>query len=540
MNRNYIFKDASDAFPVLARDILRHGEEVGSRAGRVKELTHVGITLTEPWNRELLIPGRKHNLAAQVAETMWVLSGRNDVAWLSHYLPRAPEFSDDGEVWRGGYGPRLRAWEGMPHGSRTAGQPGPVDQLRHVVETLRRDPLSRQAVISIYDPAIDTEPGKDIPCNNWLSFTSRLGKLDLHVAIRSNDLMWGWSGINAFEWSALQEIVAGMLGISIGSLHFSITSLHLYDRHWARAQQIADNSYPDVSDMPGTRFDAAGLAEWRGYGLDDIESLSRLADMWFEAEEAIRTGNPGAAKMVQEFPEPMLQSWLQVIEHWWSADGEATGSLGLSRLGVSMSMAVKPKKREKSRFHAHHVSLHDDSKFLSYCINLHREKDAAYGDSWKKRGELLSILANIARKVDRLGGSETSDESSADTALDLMIYLAKYRLWLSEEADIKKPSLKYRLGEIESGTLDDVAAVLRAVEHKFPHYRTMLLDERARMEGGLVDMFDELENLATEKRIDRWGLVDEMLMESYLLARSLWETEQWKQGNATRSWNPED
>lgn len=33
---------------------------------------------------------------------------------------------------------------------------------------------------------------------------------------------------------------------------------------------------------------------------------------------------------------------------------------------------------------------------------LHRDKDATYRDAWKKRGEVISILANVARKVDRL------------------------------------------------------------------------------------------------------------------------------------------
>ena len=68
---------------------------------------------------------------------------------------------------------------------------------------------------------------------------------------------------------------------------------------------------------------------------------------------------------------------------------------------------------------------------------VHREKDAAYGSSWKRRGELTSILANIARKVDRLDNyasveTTLSDESILDTSLDLFVYLTKYRLFLLE------------------------------------------------------------------------------------------------------------
>lgn len=68
---------------------------------------------------------------------------------------------------------------------------------------------------------------------------------------------------------------------------------------------------------------------------------------------------------------------------------------------------------------------------------LHRAKDAAYGDAWKKRGEVLSVLANIARKVDRLeyvfkGAPTTRDESLLDTAIDLFVYCLKYQTFLAD------------------------------------------------------------------------------------------------------------
>src|SRR5260370_15928262 len=43
-----------------------------------------------------------------------------------------------------------------------------------------------------------------------------------------------------------------------------------------------------------------------------------------------------------------------------------------------------------------------DGEFREAVARLHRAKDAVYRDAWKRRGEVISILANIARKVDRL------------------------------------------------------------------------------------------------------------------------------------------
>jgi hypothetical protein len=77
---------------------------------------------------------------------------------------------------------------------------------------------------------------------------------------------------------------------------------------------------------------------------------------------------------------------------------------------------------------------------------LHREKNASYRDAWKKRGEVLSILANIARKIDRLeyvveGAPSTKAESLTDTATDLLVYCLKYQTYLADIDDSVATSL---------------------------------------------------------------------------------------------------
>ncbi|HEX9540875.1 MAG TPA: hypothetical protein VGA04_22150 [Streptosporangiaceae bacterium] len=44
-----------------------------------------------------------------------------------------------------------------------------------------------------------------------------------------------------------------------------------------------------------------------------------------------------------------------------------------------------------------------NASFREALRRLHQAKDAAYRDAWKRRGEVISILANIARKAGRLG-----------------------------------------------------------------------------------------------------------------------------------------
>ena len=471
MNRNHIFKNINHALPELMDILLQEGDLFGSRAGTTRELTFVGITLEEPWQREITSKFRKANIAAQIVETMWVLAGRNDIAGLLPYLPRAADFSDDGRTWRAGYGPRLRNYHG-------------VDQMAYIVDTLRANPSSRQAVATIWDPTADTIPGKDLACNNWLSFSCRDGELDLMVGIRSNDSIWGWSGINAFEWSALLEIVAGLVGVRVGQIHFAVTSFHLYDQHWEKAQRLATEEVDDdFRDSP--RFEAPGLR--------DMKEFDELCNYWFELERYIRTGGTATAE-INAFPEPMLRSWLHVLQWYWSGDATFLIPIAGTRLDAACTFGMKPAgapQPEEIPSKVPHLTGAD--AMIDHINKLHAEKAAAYGDSWKRRGE-SGILGNIARKVDRirLGGS-TRDEAQADTAQDLLVYLGLYRCWLAGD----------------EGNPEQVAELFKSL---------CVVDYSPDFDASLDRLFNMEYGPSSEKIV----LVNDMLDEAYTYALSLW------------------
>ena len=495
MTRSFKYNTVSEALPSLMSSLL-DAPTVQSRNGSTRERTMVSITITNPHQRGITTPHRHASLPAQIAETMWVLAGRNDVDWLSHYLPRAPQFSDDGKVWRGGYGPRIRHWN-----------EGHVDQLKHVVGLLREDPDTRRAVINIYDPSIDDQPGKDIPCNNWIHFLPRDGKLHLHVATRSNDLMWGWSGINAFEWSALLEVVAALTGFPMGELHFSISSLHLYNRHFNKAERIM--ALGNESPQPLLSADPYMSMEGVKWADDAVDNFDMLVDRWFEIEELIRTRSVNARASIEDFPEPMLRSWLHVLEAWWSGDpGYPRWNLGGA---LHQAFLESPPRKVTEGDESPKPSAVD--AFKKAVIELHKEKHAAYGDSWKKRGELVSILANVARKVDRLeGGKETSDETQMDTAIDLWVYLLKYHAWLS--------------GQDTEGT--------ESLDQRVLEFAPAERDESFSFQEGLATLVKWAE--AGHPKAGRMTLVAVLAAEAGQLAYARWSEQEWKNGNAARSW----
>lgn len=507
MNRDVLYSDINEALPSLASILLDEGNLVGSRLGeQTKELTFVGITLANPLNREILLPTRKASLAAQIAESMWVLSGRDDIAWLSHYLPRAKDFSDDGEVWRGAYGPRLRRWP--LHNGPFISQ----DQLAHVVGLLKEEPTTRRAVMSIYDPARDAAPGKDIPCNDFLHFLARDGIVDLHVFTRSNDILWGWSGINAFEWSVLLEVVAGLTGLKVGQIHFSISSLHVYDRHFQRLEKLrADNPVDPFKESP--RFKTSGWVEF-----NDIVAR------WFDLENSIRTAlMTVSAETIRDFPDPMLRSWLQVIAYHWSGNPAWLQGLNGTPLYHAAMMSPVPPHRKPVQ--------PAGTPFTDFVARLHEQKHAAYGDSWKKRGELFSIIPNVARKVDRLGVSD-DNETAADTAIDLLVYLIKYRIWLVEN-EVGTPLPAGLRDSIPEAHVDQVAKVLR--------YQPTQAAQNNDVKITYLKMdFESLMAAVENKEPDRWKIVDRMLVDAGPLAARLWDWEQRDKKLVGRTDEPEE
>ncbi|APX86880.1 hypothetical protein BV511_20565 [Methylorubrum extorquens] len=414
--------------------LMRIGNPVTVAGKETREILHRVTIVERPLERFVFVPERRNDAFAQMAEALWVMAGRNDVEWLSRYLPRAADFSNDGgSTWRGAYGPRLRRW----HGS--------VDQFEHVRRLLHEDPSSRRAVMNLFDPAIDLAADDDIPCNNWLSWILRDGHLHLAVAVRSNDAVWGFSGANAFEWSLLHECMAHWLGAKVGRQTWLATSFHVYEQHWPRAERIV-RSFQGLSPYDFGLDTPRFTTPW--------EAFSNVLEEWFEVEASICADPEAPLPVCAATADPLLASWLGAIRVRWGglAWPESRLRSELAALPATDAAAAVwehqcracPERLEAlthprlaAYFAAAAASAPPSDQFKRAMKSLHARKDRAYGAAWKRRGELVSVLPNIARKVDRLQvvldrGSEPGEEAALDTALDLYVYTTKYRLLLAE------------------------------------------------------------------------------------------------------------
>lgn len=244
---NITGKNITDSFYQALEYINANGQVFDTWKGKVLEIGPIILEIENPKERCLVIPHRYSNIIGTIAETLWVLGGRNDVKYLAQYLPRASDFSDDGATWRGAYGTRLKNWYG-------------INQIDEVVKLLKKIPYTGRAVMSLFDPRIDYDTqSKDIPCNNWIQFLMRDGKLNMLVSVRANDLIWGFSGINMFEWTVLQELIAGWLGVEVGRYYHFVGSLNIFERHFERMDKMLNNRIEadiyDENDVSHTPVD---------------------------------------------------------------------------------------------------------------------------------------------------------------------------------------------------------------------------------------------------------------------------------------------
>jgi thymidylate synthase len=99
------------------------------------------------------------------------------------------------------------------------------DQVAWVVDRLRRDPASRSAAITTFQPHTDSSY---IPCVSLLDFWRPGGAVELVAYAHSID--FGAKGYgNLVELASLQRHVAGQLGLPAGRLLMIAKSAHVYE-----------------------------------------------------------------------------------------------------------------------------------------------------------------------------------------------------------------------------------------------------------------------------------------------------------------------
>jgi len=221
---------------VNVNDALRQGLDLLTYQGAF-ESSRNGAVLVAPWpvctvyrdsrQRVLANPVRDANPFFHLFESIWMLAGRNDVAFPARYAKQLLMYAEQDGTMNGAYGYRWRCHFGY-------------DQLPLIIEELRRNKQTRRCVLTMWDGGSPTSNGSvgdlqkaiagsnDVPCNTQVYFRVRGSLLDMTVTCRSNDIIWGAYGANAVHFSVLHEFIANATELEVGRYYQMSNNYHAY------------------------------------------------------------------------------------------------------------------------------------------------------------------------------------------------------------------------------------------------------------------------------------------------------------------------
>lgn len=163
------------------------------------------------------------------AEVVWMVTGQKHLEFVRKFTPIWDDFAEADGTMETAYGYRWREHFGR-------------DQLLELVEHLRVEPTSRQGVVVMWDPASDglmAPKKKNVPCP--FTWTANIigNKLNLHLIIRSNDMMLG-NPHDTAGFALLQAMLAQELDVEVGKLTISISHAHIYEGHYDQVGELLE------------------------------------------------------------------------------------------------------------------------------------------------------------------------------------------------------------------------------------------------------------------------------------------------------------
>jgi thymidylate synthase len=209
-----------------------------------------------------LVTTKKLHIRSIVYELLWFLAGDTNVKYLrDHGVTIWDEWADDQGELGPVYGRQWRSWP--------ATDGGVIDQMRGVVEDIKRNPDSRRLIVSAWNPA-DLPKMALAPCHALFQFYVADGRLSCQLYQRSADVFLGVP-FNIASYALLTHMVAHVTGLRPGDFVHTLGDAHLYRNHLAQARlQLARKPHPlpqlklnpDVKDLFAFRYEDIAIENY--------------------------------------------------------------------------------------------------------------------------------------------------------------------------------------------------------------------------------------------------------------------------------------
>jgi thymidylate synthase len=174
-----------------------------------------------------LVTTKKLHLRSIIHELLWFLKGDTNIRYLrENGVTIWDEWADENGDLGPAYGKQWRSWS-KPDG-------GAVDQIRWVLEEIRRNPDSRRLIVSAWNPA-EIDQMALAPCHCLFQFYVAEGRLSCQLYQRSADAFLGVP-FNIASYALLTHMMAQATGLQPGDFVHSFGDAHLYLNHLEQAR----------------------------------------------------------------------------------------------------------------------------------------------------------------------------------------------------------------------------------------------------------------------------------------------------------------
>ncbi|MFT0892975.1 thymidylate synthase [Pseudochelatococcus sp. G4_1912] len=274
----------------LYQALIEHGKVSSGTRGEIKEILGVLVTIRNPCARISCSENRGKPFSA-LGELIWYLSGSNRLDFIQAYIDKYKDDAEKNGTLHGAYGPRLYKMRGK------------INQLKNVINLLKRHPDSKRAVIQIFNAEDITGNFKEIPCTTTMQFFVRQKRLYLSITMRSNDAYWGLPH-DVFCFTMMQEIVARQLGYELGEYYHYVGSMHIYTKYIDQIQSYINEGWQRTSIMPS---------------MPPVDPWPKIKKL-IKAEAGVRNG-----KSMQADNEMKAAYWadlLRLVQVFWASGND--------------------------------------------------------------------------------------------------------------------------------------------------------------------------------------------------------------------------
>ena len=208
---------------------------------------------------------KKLHLKSIIYELLWFLRGDTNVKYLQDHGVRIwNEWADENGELGPVYGHQWRSWPDY--------QGGHIDQIKLLVEQIKRNPDSRRHIVSAWNVAEVNNMALP-PCHTLFQFYVADGRLSLQLYQRSADIFLGVP-FNIASYSLLLMMMAQVTGLKAGDFVHTFGDAHIYLNHMEQVEEQLSREprklptmrlNPDVKSVFDFRFEDFTLEGYDPY-----------------------------------------------------------------------------------------------------------------------------------------------------------------------------------------------------------------------------------------------------------------------------------